>query len=101
MGRITTPKYRFEMAPIRAVNTNLPSYSITPSAWKVKEHGKPTTDNIDKYVRAFIDSTKLGGCNDHFSKDAGYIPVPNYARIVRQADNQVMAEWRAPMFMAI
>jgi hypothetical protein len=96
----TTPKYRLEFNPIPKPDRKS-FYGFSPMAWEVKSKGKPTEANIEKYVRAFVDSQKIGGCNEHLSRSAGFIQVPNRARIIRQADNQVVAEWRAPMFMAI
>jgi hypothetical protein len=100
MGRIITPKYRLEIKPVPKPGRD-GFYEFTAQAWEVKTKGKPTAANIEKYIRAFVESQKIGGCNEHLARSAGFIQVPNCARIVRQSDGQVVAEWRAPMFMAI
>jgi hypothetical protein len=97
--RDTTPKYSLEV--------NCPGHYITPMAWNVKGKygypgdGKPTAENLAKWVQAFIDSHKPGGSNHHLSS-MGTLPIPSYARIVlNDGSRTLVAEWKAPMFMAI
>jgi hypothetical protein len=80
----------------------------TAAAWHVKDrhqvkgYGKPTEANLTKYIEAFIESLKPGGCNHHVSKALGYMPIPNWARIrVNCIGGETLAEWKAPMFMAL
>lgn len=96
MGRSYTPKYVVEME------------GSTPAEWRVKSrygipgYGAPTEANLIKYVEAFIESLKVGGANQHISKALGYMPIPNWARIkVNCAGGEMLAEWKAPMFMAL
>ena len=95
MGRSVTPPYRLEMP------------GVTAMCWRVKAQygipgcGKPTYENLVKYIEAYNKSLELGGSNQHISKALGYIPYPTWARIVRQADGVVMAEWKAPLFQAV
>lgn len=97
MGKSSTPKYVVEME------------GSTPAAWRVKSrgancpgYGSPTEANLATYMQMFIDSLKPGGCNHHVSKALGYMPIPNWARIrVNCLGGEVVAEWKAPMFMAI
>ncbi len=91
MGRSVTPPYRLEMS------------GVTAATWRVKAQygipgdGKPTEANLIKYIRAYAKSLESGS-NVHISKALGYVPYPTWARIVRQADGQVMAEWKAAPF---
>lgn len=63
--------------------------------------GAPNAENLARYVADYIESLKVGGSNAHLARDYGFIPVPNYARIVRNGSREIVAEWAAPMFMAI
>jgi len=96
MGRSTTPKYVVEMD------------GSTPAEWRVKKrfnipgYGVPNEANLVKYVEGFIESLKPGGANHHISKALGYMPIPNWARIkVNCVGGEVLAEWKAPMFMVL
>lgn len=90
MGRSRTSKYALEMQ------------GSTSRCWFVKEDGAPTAANLEKYVRSFINSLKVGGVNAHISQAFGYMPIPNWARIVlNDGSRQVVVEWKAPVFMAI
>jgi hypothetical protein len=50
--------------------------------------GKPTTANIDRWVTSYEESLKPGGPNAHLG-----LHQVSYARIIRQSDNQIVAEW--------
>jgi hypothetical protein len=78
----------------------IPGFHITPMAWNSKVHGKPTTENIQRYVRTFIDSQKVGEPNFGIAQT---IIVPNDAQVYKQTKNgrTLLATWKAPMFMAI
>lgn len=89
MGRSKTSKY--------AVRVD----GRTASCWFVKENGAPTVANLTKYVRAYIDSLKSTGCNAHISKALGFMPIPNWAEIVLNGTDTVVARWTAPAFMTI
>ena len=56
-GKSTTPKY--------VVDMHIKKGRTTPAGWTVKQHGKPTTQNLKKYVDAYNDSVKPGGVNKH------------------------------------
>ena len=98
MGRTRTPAYRVEVGPARGNGRTVVS---TPSCWFVNEKGRPTAANLEAYVHAYIDSCKVGGCNEHLSQAYGFIPVPSFARIVDQRTGGVVAEWKAPAFLVI
>lgn len=96
MGKSITPKYVVEMD------------GTTGMFWHVRQHyqspgnGKPTNENLAKYVQDYIDSLKPDGVNKHVSKALGYIPMPKWARIVRNdGSREILAEWFAPIFMTI
>lgn len=85
MGRSYTPTYRLVLP------------NATPMAWK-REYGRPNAANIEKYIRRYVESQRPGGCNAHIAKSLGYLDIPNKGRVIRQADNKVVAEWEAPAF---
>lgn len=87
MGRSYTPTYRTEWD------------DRSNGVWR-KEYGKPTLANLEKHVHEYAESLKAGGINNHISLALGYIPFPRVARIVRQRDGKIMAEWRAATFQA-
>ncbi len=97
MGKIITPKYRLIL--------ECPGMSLTPFGWSVKDDGKPTAANLEKYVMAFAKSLENGGANAHLRvsmQGCQVIPYPKSARIetnvkARQVP-QVMATWKAAMF---
>lgn len=96
MGRSVTPTYAVEME------------GCTPAAWHVrpsniqKGYGKPTPENLAFYVEKYINSLKPGGCNHHISKALGKMPIPNWARIVKNdGSRNVLASWNAPNFMVV
>ena len=83
MGRSTTPKFVFSIV---TVLSRAGKVAHTPMAWK-KEYGRPTTDNIDKWVTAYEDSCKPGGCNDHLGHD------PVVSCEIRYNPGEVVASW--------
>lgn len=86
MGRTITPKYRIELADRVMQN---------PMAWT---GGRATQANLEKYIFAYAKDLEAGGVNEHIAKALGYVPYPTYARIVKQADGEVMATWKAGTF---
>jgi hypothetical protein len=74
----------------------------TPMEWKFKRDGRPTTENITKWVKAMEASCLPGGCNAHL----GIHPFLT-AQIVRTSDKQVLASWNRskdmpePLFQVI
>lgn len=95
MGRSSTTKYAVEMQ------------GTTSRCWYVKNKygrsdGPPTPENLARYVQAYIDSLKPNGANYHISKALGYMPIPNWARIVLNGGNRpAVAEWKAPAFCLV
>lgn len=92
MSRTTTPLYRVEF-------TTSTGYQ-TPAAWNVRGYGqipgygKPTMQNLNTYMQKMVDSMeKPDGCNRHVIVALGKGAIPYYARLIRQADNKLMAVW--------
>lgn len=92
MGRSYTPPYRLEMSGTTSMCW------MVGDRYQVKGNGKPTYDNLVKFIREYARSLEAGGTNEHISKALGYVPYPNWAKIVRQKDGVVMAEWKAAPF---
>jgi hypothetical protein len=65
MGRSTTPEFVVEMREHDG------GRRFTPQAWRVKgQHGipgdgKPTKENLERFVKKFEESTEPGGANSH------------------------------------
>jgi hypothetical protein len=87
MGMSKTPKYRLEISDDAGIHTQV---------WE----GIATMNTLTKYLEAYINSLKLGGCNQHITRDLGFIPVPRYAKIIEQKTQKIKVEWKAPMFFA-
>jgi hypothetical protein len=97
MGRSTTPKYAIRVSEGRNAK-----HGVTPMAWSVKESGKPTAENLAKWVEAYHRSLEPGGVNAHIFRSIGHVPYLTAARIVRNVSGgETVAEWIAPMFMAV
>ncbi len=78
MGTTYTPTFRVELDGCEA------------RAWNSKRHGRPTDDNLARYVRITNESYLPGGCNEHLNS------APHWsARLIRQSNGQVVAEWTA------
>lgn len=87
MGRTTTTKYALEID------------GSTSRCWYV---GKPTVANLNRYVAEYMKSLEPGGSNVNISKALGFVPYPNWARIVvNDGSRSVVVEWKAPMFMLV
>lgn len=83
MGRSITPAYRIELeGPVYA----------TPMAWQ-RSYGRPTAANLAKVVETYNDSYGPEGVNAHVGERWGDRARHTAARIVRQRDNEVVAEW--------
>lgn len=68
-------------------------------AWNSKNYGKPTGENIEKFVVSYIKSLMPGGVNEHIFKGR---TIPNISKAkVRNQLSGVVVEWNAPMFFVI
>lgn len=72
----------------------------THLAW-VRSDGRPTPENIQRWVNWYIQSQYPGQVNEAIAKTFGQLLVPTKARIVRQPSREVVATWTAPKFMAL
>ena len=88
MGRSYTPVYRLEFYDGRSEK------GCMVQAWK----GKASAQALEQWVFSYSKSLELGGVNQHISLSLGHIPYPNKARIVRQSNGEVVAEWKAGLF---
>jgi len=89
MGRSTTLKYAMIMTGVNGMT------------WDCKSYGKPTAENLEKYVMAYINSQKVGGSNEHLSRDS-HIHIPRYAAIFLNTNGRtIVAEWHQPMFLVV
>ena len=91
MGKSITPTFRIEAS----------AGAVIPMIWDCKQDGRPNAANLETLVLDYIVSTYPGHPNEHISRSLGYIPVPNWARVVRQKTGEVVAQWTAPVFMAL
>ena len=94
MGKVYTPTFRAEVRD----NT---SQAWFHSAWNVKDHGRPTDKNAERYRRSLNESLKIGGVNEHISKAAGFLVHTSAVRVIRQATGQVVASAKAPLFEVV
>lgn len=101
MGRSTTPKFAIVMDCAGMAPSRMAWYVKPPVGCKTG-YGKPTAENLEKYVATYLDTLKPGGVNRGLVETFGMKVIPNAARIVHNdGSGLVVAEWKAPMFMAI
>lgn len=89
-GSTRTFTYRVEYT------TASPTVHQTPAGWKPKVAeggGKPTAANLARHVEHLNKSFEPGGVNAHVADRFGFAAKIVAARIVRQADNEIMATW--------
>lgn len=84
MGRSLIPMYRLEFD----------DGTRNVQAWR----GRASVVALEEWITAYVKSLSIGGVNEHISRTLGYIPFPRTAKIVRQKDNVIVAEWHAGMF---
>ncbi len=88
------------------VDSGVRGVAVTPMEWRVRGgrttgpgYGKPTPENLAAYVDGYIKSLRADGSNAHISREYGFMPIPNWAQIVRNDGSRaVVANWIAPMF---
>lgn len=99
MGRSITPTFRVEFHdnPFAPVNLGLHRCMT----WNTKIWGRPTAANLEKWRNKMNEGFAPGGCNAHISEERGYTVRVSHARIVRQSNRDVVAEYSAPMFEAV
>lgn len=88
MGRSRTPKYRVEM---RASHMGRISFAYEKQA--------ATPDGLVEFIKVFEKSFQPGGVNERFHRDD---PVRVYqAEVINQKTNEVVCEFKLPMFQEI
>ncbi len=101
MGRSKTPKYAIVVDCTGMVPSRTGWY-IGVQEGGVKGYGKPTAENLAKYIDRYHESLKPGGSNHGLVTTFGTKVYANAARIVRNdGSGVVVAEWKAPPFMLI
>ena len=92
MSKDYTPAYVVRM------NAGGPNQVHTPSAWNCRQSGRPTKENLEKWVRGFEESTKPGGCNAHLGETVVWS-----AEIARNRPNgKVVASYKqSAMFVVL
>ena len=87
VGKTVTPKYRV------VVDGKL------TMAWDIKEYGRPTDRNAERYAMAYAASLEKGGANAHLSDSRGFVPYPKSVAIeFNHRGGGVVAEWKAAAF---
>ena len=97
MGRSYTPKYRVEYRD-NTMNRFAASKWLTYDA---KRLGKPSDASAEKLRQSLNKSFAPGGVNWNVSVAAGVVVHVQSVKIVRQADNEVVATATAPMFEVV
>src|SRR5262245_25901175 len=99
MGRVTTPTYRVEYRTNKLAlgliasdcASNVDGLRVLMMAWR-KWNGRPTKSNLEQWRKDWNASFRPGqvnaALNDHI----------NWARVIRQRDQQIMCETQMPMF---
>jgi hypothetical protein len=96
MGRSRTFKY---VLVLETFQSRMGRVAHTPMEWK-KAFGRPTTENIGKWVAGFEQSC-IDGCNKHLGID------PVVSAVIRYNPGDVVADWirsrdkKEPMFQVI
>lgn len=78
-----------------------PESIASPAEWRVGArhgapgYGRPTVDNLRKYIRKYNESLRPGGANDHIGRRGRAI---GGVVVDQEHGNVVVAEWKAPMF---
>lgn len=82
MSHIVTSKYRVEVI--------CKTLRMDPFSWRVKDHGKPTAENLERFVETLNASFRPGGVNAHVGDGGSII----HARLVRNVSSpqQVICE---------
>ena len=87
MGRTITPKYAVQFS---SVFSNGKLVGWTPMAWNSKQAGRPTVENLAKFVKGYEDSTLPGAINAHLG-----VTTIGYAAVVfNDGSRVIVSEYR-------
>lgn len=84
MGRSTTPTFRIDLTVRHAKNEVAVAW--TSQSWSVAFAGRPTAENLQRWVGRTEGSTSPGGCNEHLG-----VTIIKTAVVTRQKDSVVVA----------
>ncbi len=73
------------------------------AVWQ-KGNGRPSPENIERWIDSFVASQYPGNINEGIAKAHNVLVVPREGRIYRQlgaGQKQLVAEWKAPSFWAL
>jgi len=93
MGKSRTPRYRIELKMGGKFNVSF--------IYDARERGTPTEESAKKYRDGMNNSMKEGGTNYHITERQGFYKPYTDAKIVNQNTQEVVAEYKAPMFEEI
>ena len=99
MGKSYTPKYAVSLWDNGQIAGSF--FPAMQMAWSVKDYGKPTSDNLAKYVGKMNASMQPGGVNYGISEAKGFIVACHKAVIHNQFTGETYATWNAPMFQVV
>ena len=94
MGKSTTPTYYCLVKD----NTSKNWHHMT---WDCRYNGRATDKNAERYRIKLNESFKIGGCNEHISKAAGFLVHTSHVAIVRNRTHDVVARAKAPLFEVV
>jgi hypothetical protein len=97
-----TLEYRIDEAtkPQYVVDVKIKKGTMTPMAWDEKRFGKPSKQGLAKMVKAYNDSMKPGGANEHLGKDSMIIKAsvrknaPNEKPIAVSEEVKMNVDWK-------
>jgi len=93
MGRTVTPKYILDM---------LTSVGKTVAiVWNCKTHGKPNTENIEKYIDRFNSGLKKGEVNEYLGSEYYITKGIVYLNGSIYTAREEVATFRKPSFEVI
>lgn len=88
-----TPTFRIEYVSIRLSDGMRFNQQ---QAWPTKYAGRPSDENLAKFVKVHEDSTAPGGINAHLGQEQ-----IRSAKVIRQSNDVVVAEFDRPAFVAV
>lgn len=89
MSRTRKPAYRVEVST-RGNPGSGKWFAMSDFAWKMQDYGKPTEENLAKFVAKYNESFMPGGVNEQAGEQIGQIVA---AELIRQSDGVTMALW--------
>lgn len=89
MGHTSTPLYVLEIQ-----HTGI---TCTPMCWSCKQSGRPTEENLNRWMESYIASIQPGGCNSHLAEKFGTGATPMNAFIRRNIPHsEPIVSWSNP-----